>query len=81
MPQNNTRYHRCMNCTAIYEDPFDQDGTTADGTRVTHEVRLRISSNISLTDEEVRMPLRRYLTDRIKIANIDEEKIRIELAL
>lgn len=73
-------YHGCMNYTAIYEDPFDQDGTTADGTRVTHEIRLHIGSNVPLSEEKVKQTLRRHLSERFKIGNIGEEKIRIESA-
>jgi hypothetical protein len=72
------RYHGRMNYTAIYEDPFDQDGTTADGTHVAHEVRLRISSNIGLTEDEVKRILRRHLSEKFSIAGVKEEKIRIE---
>jgi hypothetical protein len=67
-----------MNYTAIYEDPFDQDGTSEGGTRITHEIRLLISSNTSMNDEAVKQVLRRHLSERFKIAEIKEEKIRIE---
>jgi hypothetical protein len=67
-----------MNYTAIYEDPFDQDVTSEGGTSVTHEIRLRISSNTSMGDEEVKLALRCHLSERFKIAKINEEKIRIE---
>lgn len=66
---------------AIYEDPWDQDGTSENGTHVTHVVKLQVGSNISLSDEEVKKQLRRYLTERLRVANIKEEKIRIELGL
>ena len=67
-----------MNYTAIYDDPFDQDGTSESGIHVTNEIRLRISSNASMSDEEVKQVLRRHLSGRFKIAKINEEKIRIE---
>jgi hypothetical protein len=76
--QNTMRYHGRMNYTAIYENPFDQDGTTGDGTHVAHEIRLRISSNLALTEDEVKRMLRRHLLERFKIADVKEEKIRIE---
>jgi hypothetical protein len=67
-----------MNYTAIYEDSWDQNGTSEDGTRVTHEVRLGISSNDNLSIEQIKETLRCYLTERLKIGEIKEEKIRIE---
>jgi hypothetical protein len=67
-----------MNYTAIYEDPFNTDGTSEDGTRVTHAIKLQISSNLIMGDEEVKQVLRRYLSEKFKIAEAKEEKIRIE---
>ena len=67
-----------MNYTAIYEDPFNTDGTSEDGTRVTHAIKLQISSNLNMGAEEVKQVLRRYLSERLKIAEVKEEKIRIE---
>jgi hypothetical protein len=67
-----------MTYTAIYQDPWDQDGKTEEGTVVTHTVNLRISSNMALTDEQVREILRRHLRERFKLTDINEDKIRIE---
>ena len=67
-----------MNYTAIYEDPFNEDGTSEDGASVTHAIKLQNSSNLNMGDEEVKQVLRRYLSERFKIAEVKEEKIRIE---
>jgi hypothetical protein len=69
-----------MNYTAIYEDPFNDDSASEGGTRVTHEVKLRISSNIRVDEEVLKKELRRYLTERLKITNVEEDRIRIETA-
>ena len=68
-----------MNYTypAIYEDPFD-DGTSKDGTSVALAIKLHINSNVSMGDEAVRKVLRSHLSEKFKIAEIKEEKIRIE---
>jgi len=47
-------------------------------TRVTHQVRLGIGSPTGLSEEQVKWMLRRYLSERLKIGEIIEEKIRIE---
>jgi hypothetical protein len=67
-----------MNYTAIYEDPWGENGTSEEGTRVTYTVKLHVSSNIEMDQERVKQVLRRYLSDRLKITDIKEEKIRIE---
>lgn len=73
-------YYGCMNYIAIYKDPYDQDGTSKDGTRITHEIRLHISSNTDLTEEQVKEMLRRHLSERFKIREIKKERIRVEQA-
>jgi hypothetical protein len=67
-----------MTYTASYQDPWDRDGTTEEGTVVTYTITLHIGSNMELTDEQVREILRRHLRERFKITEIKEEKIRIE---
>ncbi len=64
--------------TAIYKDPWDDDGTSEEGTVVTHTINLHISSNVALTDERVREVFRRHLRERFHITDIKEDKIRIE---
>ena len=65
--------------TAIYEDPFDRDVTSEDGVSVSStSVKLQINSNLPRTDEQLRQVLRRYLSERLLIADVKEEKIRIE---
>jgi hypothetical protein len=67
-----------MNHIASYQDPWDRDGISEEGTVVTHTITLRIGSNMALTDEQVREVLRRHLRERFKIMDIKEQKIRIE---
>ncbi len=65
-----------MTYIAIYEDPFNDDGITEGGTRVSHAIRLQISSNVDLDDEAAKKILRRHLLDKFHIADVKEEKIR-----
>jgi hypothetical protein len=44
----------------------------------THAIKLKISSNLNMGDEQVKQVLRRYLSERLEIAEVKEEKIRIE---
>jgi hypothetical protein len=44
----------------------------------THAVKLQIGSNLNMSDEEVKQVLRCYLSERLKIAEVKEEKMRIE---
>ena len=63
-----------MTYTANYEDPWNRDGAPI----VTSTIKLRISSNTALDDEQVRETLRQHLRERFKITDIDESKISIE---
>ncbi len=67
-----------MPYTAIYEDPWDSDGTTEEGTRVTHTVKLQVGANSPMDAEQVKQVLRRYLSERLNITDIKDDKIRIE---
>jgi hypothetical protein len=67
-----------MNYTATYQDPWNRNGISKEGTVVTYTVKLLIASNTALTDEQARETLRHYLRERLKLTDIDEQKIRIE---
>jgi hypothetical protein len=67
-----------MTYTANYEDPWNRDRKHEGDPIVTHTIKLHISSNTRLEDEQVREVLRRHLRERFKITDIDESKISIE---
>jgi hypothetical protein len=69
-----------MNYIAIYEDPFDENGTSAEGIAVTCTVTLKVNTNTAMSEEAVKQVLRSYLTERWHTGEIKEEKIRIEQA-
>ena len=67
-----------MTYTANYEDPWNRDGKREGEPTVTYTIKLHISSNTALDDEQVRETLRQHLRERFKITDIDESKISIE---
>ena len=67
-----------MNYMASYQDPWDRDCISEEGTVSTLTIKLKISSSTALTDEQVRESFRRHLKERFKITEIDEQKIQIE---
>ena len=67
-----------MTYNAIYENPWNRDGISEEGTICKTSVNLHVSTNIPFTDEQVREVLRQHLRERFKITDIDEDKIHIE---